>query len=79
MAAVGLTGPAVADGAFTEAQAARGQQLYDVHCAGCHQMTLRGSAHGSELKGATFTTKWGARKQHGSASLQPRQHAARRQ
>ena len=59
MAAVGLTGPAFADGAFTEAQATRGQQLYDVHCAGCHQMTLRGSAHGSELKGSTFQAKWG--------------------
>lgn len=58
-AAVGLTGPALADGAFTEEQAARGQALYNLHCAGCHQMTLRGSAHGSELKGSAFNAKWG--------------------
>lgn len=59
LATAGLAGPALAASAYTEAQATRGQQLYDLHCAGCHQMTLRGSAHGSELKGSAFDSKWG--------------------
>ncbi len=53
--------PSFAVGAYTEAQAARGKKAFDQHCASCHLMTLRGSAHGSELTGPTFMAKWGPR------------------
>ncbi len=48
-------------GAYTEEQAARGKTIYADACASCHQLSLRGSAHGSELIGASFTSKWAAR------------------
>jgi alcohol dehydrogenase (cytochrome c) len=38
-----------------------GQALYATQCASCHQLTLRGSAHGAQLIGQPFTGKWGAR------------------
>ena len=47
--------------AFTESQAVNGKQAYDQHCSSCHLITLRGSAHGSELVGASFMDKWGPR------------------
>jgi len=34
------------------------QTLYGQHCAQCHGATLRGSAHGSSLKGGEFKEKW---------------------
>ena len=37
---------------------ARGKALYNEHCAECHSMNLRGSAHGSELRGTYFLRKW---------------------
>jgi len=51
----------VAAGVYTEAQAASGKILFDQHCSSCHHVTLRGSAHGSELTGAAFMAKWGPR------------------
>ena len=42
-------------------QRATGQRLYDAQCASCHQLTLRGSAHGAELIGSTFLNTWGPR------------------
>jgi len=48
-------------GAYNEAQAAQGKQAFDQHCSSCHLMTLRGSAHGSELTGPNFMAKWGPR------------------
>ena len=47
--------------AFTESQAVNGKQAYDQLCSSCHRITLRGSAHGSELVGASFMGKWGSR------------------
>jgi alcohol dehydrogenase (cytochrome c) len=47
--------------AFTALQAANGKQTFDQHCSSCHLITLRGSAHGSELVGAGFMSRWGAR------------------
>jgi S-disulfanyl-L-cysteine oxidoreductase SoxD len=49
------------DGVYTEAQAARGQQLYKEHCGYCHRDDLIGG--GSEagappLKGPIFTIRW---------------------
>ncbi len=51
-----LAGQAAADD--LDAQLARGESLYSTHCAGCHSMSLRGSAHGAALKGTAFFDKW---------------------
>ena len=53
--------PSFAVGAYTETQAAAGKEAFDLHCSSCHLMSLRGSAHGSELAGPTFMTQWGPR------------------
>jgi alcohol dehydrogenase (cytochrome c) len=37
----------------------QGKALYAQHCATCHSLSLRGSAHGSALKGDIFIDKWG--------------------
>lgn len=47
----------VQDGVYTDAQAARGQQIYAQGCAGCHGGTLQGAA-GPPLAGAAFVSKW---------------------
>lgn len=52
-----LAGPAVSADELS-AQLAMGESLYNAQCAGCHSMSLRGSAHGSALKGAAFEDKW---------------------
>ena len=44
-----------------EQQLSQGESLYKEYCAGCHHQTLRGSAHGAELKGPAFMDKWGDR------------------
>ena len=36
----------------------QGEALYAEHCATCHAVSLRGSAHGASLSGPAFTTKW---------------------
>ena len=36
----------------------RGKALYESHCADCHSVSLRGSAHGNELIGKIFLEKW---------------------
>lgn len=35
-----------------------GELLYREHCASCHSLNLRGSAHGSTLRGDAFDAKW---------------------
>ncbi len=42
-------------------QIEQGKGLYAKHCVTCHSVSLRGSAHGSALKGKTFLDKWGQR------------------
>lgn len=46
---------------FTAAQAENGANLYAQFCAECHGLSLKGSAHGSELAGPNFIRKWGNR------------------
>jgi alcohol dehydrogenase (cytochrome c) len=53
--------PSSVAGAYTEVQAEQGKRVYDQHCASCHSVTLRGSAHGPELTGPNFMNRWGAR------------------
>ena len=36
----------------------KGEVLYEKHCAECHSLSLRGSAHGNELIGSIFLEKW---------------------
>ncbi len=55
-----FAGPALAAGAFTSAQADKGHQLFNNHCAECHRPDLSG-ALGPALKGPTFTKKWGGK------------------
>src|SRR5207248_302752 len=44
----------VADGVFTDAQAARGAAVYDAACASCHRADL-GGASGPALRDERFT------------------------
>ncbi len=64
-AAFALTGhtlqsQTLADGAYTAAQAARGQMVYQAQCAVCHGDALEGSV-GPPLAGGGFLSIWGAR------------------
>lgn len=38
--------------------ARRGEALYGEHCASCHLLSLRGSAHGAALRGPGFRDRW---------------------
>ena len=48
------------DGAYTLAQAERGEELYKRECALCHRDNLQGNAvdGGPPLLGPQFTTRW---------------------
>ena len=50
-------GKSIWDGAFTEAQAARGQERYRTACAACHAEDLLG-AQGPALVGQAFLDRW---------------------
>ena len=45
---------------FSDTAAEPGAALYESHCAGCHSLSLRGSAHGAPLSGRGFTERWEA-------------------
>src|SRR5215831_6855393 len=46
------------DGAYTAAQADRGQKAYTANCAGCHQADLGGKGEVPALKGDGFMERW---------------------
>lgn len=46
------------DGVYTEAQAVRGEQVYQDECAFCHLDDLQGDAFASPLIDAAFTARW---------------------
>lgn len=47
------------DGAFTEQQANRGRQTYELHCAGCHGSDLiSADGYAPDLIGFSFTSRW---------------------
>src|SRR5688572_7648553 len=50
--------PRIWAGAYTEAQAARGKEVYSTRCVGCHNRDLSGSRTGPPLMGAVFMGKW---------------------
>ena len=45
-------------GADTPTQLNRGAGLYEKHCAQCHALTLRGTAHGTTLVSKGFIDRW---------------------
>jgi len=47
----------VLDGAYTSAQAKRGQASYEAHCMSCHRVDLGGFS-GPPLKGDLFIDRW---------------------
>ena len=50
-------GPSVLDGVYTPAQARRGQEQFEQHCASCHRRDLAGLS-GPALKGDRFLDQW---------------------
>ena len=50
----------IADGVYSSAQAARGQQVYQAQCASCHGNALEGTI-GPPLVGDGFLSNWSAR------------------
>ena len=52
------TNQSVWDGIYTEAQATRGQPLYEVSCAGCHGTDLGGGDEAPILVGGEFIWTW---------------------
>ena len=50
-------GPSVLDGVYTSAQARRGQEQFEEHCASCHRQDL-GGISGPALKGDRFLDQW---------------------
>jgi mono/diheme cytochrome c family protein len=53
-------GKTVADGVYSDAQATRGQQVYQKQCAACHGNALEGAV-GPTLAGDNFLAVWGGR------------------
>src|SRR5215207_5970058 len=49
--------PSVLDGVYTPAQARRGQEQFEQHCASCHRRDL-GGVSGPALKGDRFLNQW---------------------
>jgi mono/diheme cytochrome c family protein len=48
----------VLDGAYTDAQAMRGEATYSANCARCHRDTLEGNAEALSLVGTRFMESW---------------------
>jgi len=46
------------DGIFTEAQAKRGSEVYQMACSACHDAQLTGSGTAPALTGADFNANW---------------------
>ena len=56
--AQGVTAKSVWDGVYSEAQAARGKDLYDAQCSYCHQLDLRGQGFAPALVEDAFAIRW---------------------
>jgi mono/diheme cytochrome c family protein len=48
-------------GAYTKAQATRGQTLYLASCSSCHGATLQGDTDAPDLAGGAFVKRWTGR------------------
>ena len=49
------------DGAFTDAQATRGEADYNANCVSCHAADLRGNSNTPSLRGMSFMFIWEAK------------------
>lgn len=60
MAAVtgAAAGKSVWDGVYTDAQSARGENVYLQYCANCHGPALEGGDMSPALTGGVFTSNW---------------------
>jgi mono/diheme cytochrome c family protein len=59
MYAQGPAAPATTnDAVFTDAQAKRGEELYQQQCSSCHDAQLTGSGTAPALTGADFNANW---------------------
>jgi mono/diheme cytochrome c family protein len=56
--AAGGVPKSVWDGAYTEAQAKRGEEAYVKNCSECHQQELSGDGFAPALAGADFMNAW---------------------
>ena len=56
--AASLQTPSLWDGAYTEAQARRGEPLYEQSCAECHGSDLNGVEMAPGLLGSAFLWNW---------------------
>ena len=58
-AAQNASGPSIASGVFTAAQAKRGDDAYQASCSGCHGSNLRATdPEAVDLTGPGFQAKW---------------------
>lgn len=55
---VSAQGKTTLDGAYTDAQAKRGEAVYTRACAGCHQPDLSGDGQTPALAGKDFNLDW---------------------
>lgn len=46
------------DGAYTEAQAERGEELYQIHCGACHGSQMQGIEEAPTLRQGAFIYNW---------------------
>jgi mono/diheme cytochrome c family protein len=53
--------PKMADGEYSDAQAARGEELYGKYCRSCHGAQLAGTEFAPGITGAEFKARWQAR------------------
>jgi S-disulfanyl-L-cysteine oxidoreductase SoxD len=56
--AAGQPPPNTWGGIYTEAQAKRGQAVYEEHCLSCHSPDLKGADQAPALVGAEFNSEW---------------------
>jgi cytochrome c len=57
--ALAQTGKTAADGVYTDAQANRGNALYQDNCAACHGGSLQGEDENPPLSAKHFSSRWG--------------------
>jgi len=55
---IAQNGTSIWSGIYTEAQAARGQEVYNSTCSSCHAGDLRGNSNAPSLTGMSFMFLW---------------------
>ena len=57
----GQSNSTIWDAIYSEAQAARGKEVYSVSCVSCHAADLRGDSDAPSLRGMSFMFDWEGR------------------